>query len=145
MSWFAAILLLATGVLLPITDVYSDIFFTTRLFVGNYYNYEWDGPKCTTPVPTHPYYGSVMLAPLLLSWIFVTIQWFRKEQGLKQKLKTLPLLICQLYPQWRALQVLYYAKWKKDTRWQRMKEEWETGISHIGEIMLSVRIEEKAD
>ena len=132
MSWFAASLLLATGILLPTTDVYSDLFFTTRLFVGNYYRYDSDGKKCKTLVPPHPSYGSVMLAPLLLSWIFVTIQWFRKEQGLKQKLKTLPLLMCQMYPQWRALRVLYYAKLKRDNRWQRMKEEWETGISHIG-------------
>ena len=105
--------------------------------MGNYYRYDSDGKKCKTPVPPHPYYGSVMLAPLLLSWMFVTIQWFRKEQGLKQKLKTLPLLIDQVYPQWRALRVLYYAKWQKDNKWQRMKEEWETRISQIGEIIIS--------
>ena len=142
MSWFAALLLLATGVFLPTLDVYSDLFFTARLFVGNYYNSEWKNGtlhECKTTVPPHPYYGSVMLVPLLLSWIFVTIQWFRKEQGLKQKLKTLPLLICQVYPQWRALRVLYYAKWQKDIKWQRMKEEWETGISHIGEMVLRTK------
>ena len=142
MSWVAAVILLATGVFLPTLDVYSDLFFATRLFVGNYYRSYSEGKKCKTPVPSHPYYGCAMLAPFLLSWIFVTIQWFRKEQGLKQKIKTLPLLICQVYPQWRALRVLYYAKWKKDSKWQRMKEEWETGISHIGEMVMSMKEKE---
>ena len=137
MSLVGTLLLLATGVFLPTADVYSDLNFTMRLFfAGNYYNYELNGDKCKTPVPAHPKFGSAMLAPFLLSCLFVTIQWFRTERGLKQKLKTLPLLICQVYPQWRALRVLYYAKWKRDIQWQRMKEEWETGISHIGEIRL---------
>ena len=77
-----------------------------------------------------------MIAPFILSWLFVTIQWFKTERGLVQKLKTLPLLILQVYPQWRALRVLFYAKWKKYDRWQRMKEEWETGISHLGKRMI---------
>ena len=145
MSWVAALILLATGVFLPTFDVYSDLFLAIKLFVGNYYGYEpewnrsgiepeWTGQwdKCKTTGPPHPSYGSAMLAPFLLSWVFVTIQWFKTERGLSQKLKTLPLLICQVYPQWRALRVLYYAKWKRDTRWQRMKEEWETDISFIG-------------
>ena len=142
MSWVAAVILLATGVFLPTIDVYSDLLLSTRLFVGNYYIYEGSSlfanlTKCETTVPPHPKFGGVMLAPLLVSWIFVTIQWFKIERGLNRKLKTLPLLVCQIYPQSRALQVLYYAKWKRHGKWQRMKEEWETGISHIGEIKIS--------
>ena len=87
-------------------------------------------------VPPHPWFGSIMLAPLLLSWILVIRQWYKMESGMKQKLKTLPLLILQVYPQWRALRVLYYAKWKKKNGWQKMKEEWETGITHIGKCKL---------
>ena len=83
-------------------------------------------------VPSHPRFGSIMLIPLLLSWVLVTQQWYKMESGMKRKLKTLPLLVLQVYPQWRALRVLYYAKWKKHIGWQEMKEEWETGITHIG-------------
>ena len=152
MSWVAALIVLATGVFLPTFDVYSDLFFTSKLFAGNYYNNQrectysfserwerWERScvwhECESPVPSHPKFGSAMLTPFLLSWLFVTIQWFKTERGLRQKLKTLPLLIFQVYPQWRALRVLFYAKWKRDNRWQRMKEEWETGITHLGKII----------
>ena len=140
MSYVAALILMATGVFLPTLDVYSDLYFTIRLFVGNYYAYEWKSGswhKCPLTISPNPKSAAAMLAPFLLCNLFVTIQWFKTEKGLKQKLKTLPLLICQVYPQWRALRVLYYAKWKRDIRWQRMKEEWETGISHIGGIMMT--------
>ena len=79
-----------------------------------------------------------MLAPLLISWLFVIIQWLNTEYGFMQKFKTLPLLIGQVYPQWRAFRILYYAKWKKDSRWWKMREEWETSISHIGKLMSTV-------
>ena len=38
MSLVAALLLLATGVCLPTFDVYSDMYFTAKLFRGNCYN-----------------------------------------------------------------------------------------------------------
>ena len=128
----AALILLASGVLLPTSDVYSDIFLSIKLFGGNYHRYDQNGTMCEEMVPPHPAFGAFVSASLLLSWLFVTILWLKTEHGFMQKLKTLPLLMCQMYPQWRALRVLYYAKLKRDNRWQRMKEEWETGISHIG-------------
>ena len=131
-------MLLASGVLLPTSDVYSDIFLSIKLFGGNYYRYDQNGTMCEHMVPPHPEFGSLVLVAFLLSWLFVTIQWFKTEHGFKQKLKTLPFLVCQVYPQWRALRVLYYAKWKRDMVWQKMKEEWETGISHIGKLLTKI-------
>ena len=139
MSWVAALFLLATGVFLPTGDVYSDLYLIVRLFTGNYHR----DAKCKgngIMVPPHPKFGAAMLAPLLLSWVFVARQWFIEEHGMKQKLKTLPLLVLQFYPQWRALRVLYCAKWKKQKGWQRMKEEWETGISHLGKQFSVLKI-----
>ena len=136
MSWVAALLLLATGVFLPTLDVYSDIFYTIRLSLGNYYIDD----ECKSRgkmVPPYPKFGSFTLAPLIVSWIFVIIQWFKTERGWRKKLKTLPLLVCQVYPQYRALQVLHNAKWKRDSRWKEINKEWETGISHIGELVVT--------
>lgn len=79
-----------------------------------------------------------MLTPPIISWLFVTYQWFRTEVGAKQKLMTLPFLLLQVYPQWRALRVLYYGKWKKQRGWQRMKEEWETDICNLEPFLESV-------
>ena len=136
MSWGSALIMLVTGILLPTGDVYSDVFFVFWLFKGNY-----SADRCySTIVPPHPKFGAVMLTPLLLSWILVARQWFYTERGLKQKLITLPLLILQVYPQWRALRVLYFAKWKKKGGWEKMKEEWETGITHIGKYVVNGEI-----
>ena len=135
MGLFSTLLLLATGVCLPSFDVYSDIFFATKLFRGNYYRNEYCENR-VLGVPPYPKFASAMLAPVLLSWIFVAKQWYRTEEGLKQKLMTFPLLILQVYPQYRALRVLYHAKWRKTNGWQRMKDEWEMQISHLGEVML---------
>ena len=115
------LLMIIFSVLLPTSDVFSDIYLTLKLFTG----YGLD--------KKHPKYGSLTLLPLMVSWIGVTTQWFRTETKEKRnKLKTLPLLIFQIYPQWRALRVLYYARIKKDPRWRQMKDEFDGGISHLG-------------
>ena len=147
MSWGSALLMLATGVCLPTFDVYSDMVFVFWLFKGGYYVYHsplkgdsYVREMCPTMVPPHPKFGATMLTPLLLSWVVVATQWHKAERGLKQKLITLPLLILQVYPQWRALRVLYFAKWKKKGGWEKMKEEWETGITHIGKYVVNGEI-----
>ena len=127
MGLFSTLLLFATGVCLPSSDVYSDIAFATSLLSGNFYKDE----ACTSK-STHPKYALAVLAPVLLSWMFVAKQWYQIEQGVKQKSTTLPLLILQCYPQYRALRVLYHAKWRETKGWQRMKEAWEMEISHLG-------------
>ena len=130
MGLFETFWFLATGVFLPSFDVFSDIYFATRLFKGVYHR------RCSVLVQPHPKFGIAMLAPVLLSWIFVAKQWYQKEKGLRQKLSTLPFLILQFYPQYRALRVLYHAKLRKSWRtsgWQKMRDEWEMEISHLGE------------
>ena len=134
MSWGAALIIIATGMVLPTFDAFSDVFLTARLFMGNYYQSE-HCRKRNYLVPSHPKFGMIILVPLLLTWILVVYRWFKDERGLIQKLKTLPFVILQLYPQWRAFGVLIAAKWKKQRRWQRVKEEWE-GIGHIGKNLL---------
>ena len=117
----AVVVMLIFSVFLPTGDVFSDIYFTLTLFTG--YGLE----------KRHPKYGSLTLVPLITSMIGVTTHWFKTETKEKRnKLKTLPLLLFQVYPQWRALRVLYHAIIRKDPRWKKMKEEFEGGISHLG-------------
>ena len=106
------------SLLLPTGDVFSDIFFTYKLFLKGHYKF-----------------GACSLVPPSISWLMTAIQWFKTEsKENRPKLKTLPLLILQVYPQWRALRVLYYGI-KKDPRWRKMKEEFDIGISHIGILL----------
>ena len=112
------LLMLSFSVLLPTGDVFSDIIFTTGLFLKGHYKF-----------------GACSIVPLSISWMMIAVQWFKTESKEKRhKLKTLPLLLLQVYPQWRALRVLYYGKIKRDPRWRKMKEEFEIGISHLGKF-----------
>ena len=132
MGLFTTFLLLATGVFLPSFDVYSDIYFAAKLLKGGYYHNDW----CKShgyPVSPHPKFGIAMLAPVVLSWIFVAKQWYQTEKGLRMKLSTLPFLILQCYPQYRALRVIYHANWGKTSEWQKMKDAFEMEVSHLGE------------
>ena len=117
----SAVLMFLFNVILPTADVSTDIYLSLKLFTGY------------RLIKKHPKFGTLSLIPLAMSSMGVTTQWFKTEtKEMRNKLKTLPLLILQFYPQWRALRVLYYAKIKKDPRWQKMKEEFEGEISHLG-------------
>ena len=127
-----SLILLATGILLPTWDVYSDIYFTVWLFRGNYYNRdECESQETPIMVPPHPKFGSAVLTPILLSWIILARKWYVTEKSMKQKLLTLPFLLLQVYPQWKAVQVLYHSL-VRSGKSVRMKNELETRISHIG-------------
>ena len=140
MSWFSALITLATGVVLPTLDVYSDIALAVKLLMfkprGKFSGGESKSDLCNKDQPgwrvTNKKCAAAMLTPPLISWLFVTYQWFKNEAGIRQKLMTLPFLILQVYPQWRAMRVLYYGKWKKQRGWHTMKEEWETEICNLG-------------
>ena len=115
MAFKTILITMLFSVFLPTGDVFTDIIFTTQLFIKEHYKF-----------------GALSLAVLSVSWMGTATQWYKIETKKLQKLKTLPLLILHIYPQWRALRVLYYGKIKKDPRWKKMKEEFEVGISHIG-------------
>ena len=132
MGLFSTLLLLATGVCLPSFDVYSDIALALKLLRGYFYINQ-DCKSKGEIVEPHPKLAIAMMTPVLLSWMFVAKQWYQAEKGVRQKLITFPILLLQLYPQYRALKVLYYAKWKKSNEWQQMKDAWEMNVSHLGE------------
>ena len=130
MSWGAFLITLAFGVLLPTLDVFTDIYSGIKLA---FFNPCLAWSRAGNGIENHPKYGAAMLTPPFISWLFVVRQWYKTEVGTARKLKTLPLLLLQLYPQWRALKVLYHAKWKRSNDWPRMKHQWETEISNLGE------------
>ena len=79
MSGASAFITLATGVLMPTFDVYSDIFFAIRLLMFEPPDY------CDGQHEANQKYAAAMLSPPLISWLFVAYQWFRIEAGTKRK------------------------------------------------------------
>ena len=115
------LLMVIFSVLLPTADVVSDIFITLRLFTG-----VWLKER-------HPIYGAITLAPLTLCNLGHARYWFKIEaKERRNRFKTFPLLLFQVYPQWRAVRVIYHAKILKDEKWEKMKKEFDGGISNLG-------------
>ena len=81
---------------------------------------------------TSPKFGLLMLCPIIISTIFIFGQWLRIEDSPKEQLYTFPLLLLQLYPQYRTIKVLYMALWKRDIRWKKDKEMLERNLKSIG-------------
>ena len=75
-----------------------------------------------------------MFVPILLSTMFLIPQWLRQEQTKKRILTTLPLLLFQLYPQFKMLELLYLGLWKKDSKWRSKKDELQKSVSYIGKL-----------
>ena len=70
----------------------------------------------------HPKFGMAMVAPILLSMLFLIPHWLKFERDWKARLKTLPFVILQCYPQIKAIEILYMGLWKKDKSWKSRRD-----------------------
>ena len=71
------------------------------------------------------------LSAVFLSFIFTTVHWWKAEKTQKDKLKTLPWLLLQFYPQYKAMKIIYL--WLKDDQsWCKEKNYLEGEIIHVG-------------
>ena len=110
---------------IPSFDVYSDIAFSYRLFNEAY--------KPDTYNEKKPTYGGIMLIPVALATLFMIPHWWREENTLKKRICTLPLLILQLWPQWKVLKIIKLM-WNKDKKWKYEKEKLDREVSSLGII-----------
>ena len=75
-------------------------------------------------------YGYAMLAPILLMTIFSLRQWWRLEKSWN-RLRTLPLVLLQCFPQYRALRILYLGLRKKAS-WRAEKNVYDRDLTSLG-------------
>ena len=78
-------------------------------------------------------FGYAILGTILLSSICHSATWWITEQNWKSRLMTIPLLLLQLWPQYRSLRVLWLHVIRKDyIKARREKDNLESGIIYIG-------------
>ena len=80
----------------------------------------------------HPKFGFAILSPVLLSTIFVLVHWWKIESNLMNKLITLPLIIGQIWPQYRIVRILYFGLIKQNRKWKVENEEQKKNVSSLG-------------
>ena len=79
-------------------------------------------------------YGYAMLAPIILMTVFSLRQWWRLEKSWN-RLLTLPMVLLQCFPQYRALRILYLGLRKKAS-WRAEKDVYDRDLTSLGEYVL---------
>ena len=136
------------GIMVPTGDNYSDVWLSYKFFTGSYVPAgkflvalrESDdfprGIKYYEPVgeikATSQFnFGIATMLPVLISFLFAAAHWYKTEDTACSRLKTLPLLFAQVWPQYRTARILYFYK-RQDDRWVKEKAHHETELSSLG-------------
>ena len=111
-----ALVTFATGILLPSSDVVSDIGLSIKLLNTTCYE-RFD--NCNKNSVMYSYYkseieiqhlfGWIIWIPIIINLLFTFPHFLRVEKTWKQRLLTFPFLICQCWSQYRSLRVLWFA------------------------------------
>ena len=124
------------GVILPSVDQGSD-YYTIAILID--YGFEChsrcverDQDKEDSRVRS---YGYAMLAPILLMTIFSLRQWWRLEK-IENRLRTLPLVFMQFFPQYRALRILYLGLKKRTREWREEINIYNRDLTSLGMYVL---------
>ena len=125
MTKMDALLLIAFNIFLPTFDVYSDIVLSVGFIRGT---------KDKRGIH-HPKFGLAILTPVFLSFLFLIPQWLKIEDNKQKRLKTLPLLFMQIWPQYRVVKLLYYG-FKRNPKYANKKAIYDKDLSSIGEKIL---------
>ena len=80
----------------------------------------------------HPIFGISMMCPILVATIFLLPHWWRVEATLTNRIKTFPLVVGQLWSQYRMARILYLGLLLQDESWIIEKEILEKNIILIG-------------
>ena len=136
MSKLEALATVGFGVMLPTVDVVTDLAFAVKLF-------KWKASKavgfCYDVVESKKYlYGAISLIFPSVNFILVTRHWSsledpkklsseeRNSRLLKRRgsgrCKTLPIHLLQLWPQYRAMRIIYLGLLKQDPNWRKEEE-----------------------
>ena len=126
------------GVVIPTFDIYSDVSLIALLLSIR------DAP----PGSHHTVamfkeirllvlsFGKIMIIPLILSTLFIFPHWLKCEKTLKRRLLTFPLVLLQMYPQYRSMRVLWWAFIKKNhTQCLREKRHNDCSTSYVGKFL----------
>ena len=117
--------LLMTKFILPTVDVCTDILTIEEILTLD-------------PLRVHNYQnlmqvGYVMIGFLVLSFLMMIPHYLRAEKSWKQRLATILLLFLQIWPQYRAARLLWFAYIQVDIdKCLREKLVLDRDLSHVG-------------
>ena len=127
-----AILMIVFGIVLPSVDVYSDSYFSFKMFTLDG-SYDWYGNY--KQVGSQPVYGTMMLIPIVISTLFTLYHWGRLEIKWWHKLITLPLVLIQFWTQYRTIRILILGLWYQISSWRKEKKVFDKDLGSLGKMV----------
>ena len=122
------------GVALPTFDIYSDVSLVVVLLSIEPLK-ESDGQLGLIIKPFAIPMGHLMTIPLILNTFFILPHWLKCEKTLIRRISTFPLLLLQLYPQYRSMRIMWWAFVRKNaTQALKEKHHLESGLSNVGKF-----------
>ena len=82
----------------------------------------------------HTRFATVLSIPLLLSFVLLTPHWYQTEETSKNRWMTLPLLLLQVWPQYRILKllILLFQDREDQKKYHEKKAEHDKNITCLG-------------
>ena len=124
------------GVILPTGDVGSDFWLIGTLFFRDY------NLSCKRWLEKRYLYGGIAFTFPTLSFLCTTHYWWYmeniKREGGSGRMNTLPLLLCQVWPQYRMIRILYLGLVKKCPQWRRERKVMLENVSGVEPFVESV-------
>ena len=107
------------GVGFPTFDIYSDVALAYKFIVVG-----------------HPNYGISMLVPVFFSTLAILPHWWKvdgkTDNSKLNKIWTFILVMMQLWPQWKMIQILVMGLWEKNPNWRTKKQEFQRNFGSLG-------------
>ena len=132
MPIMTAILTIVFGIVLPSVDVYSDSYFSFKMFTFDGY-YDWYGRY--KQVGSQPVYGTVILIPIMISTLLTLYHWWRLETKWFHKMITLPLVLVQFWTQYRTIRILILGLWYQIGSWRKEKKVFDKDLGSLGKTV----------
>ena len=123
------------GILLPSVDVYSDSYFSFKMFTFDERMSRYNMTSQTREdqqVGSQYVYGTMMLMPIIISTLFTLYHWWRLETTWWHKLLTLPLVLVQFWTQYRTIRILILGLWYQIGSWRKEKKVFDKDLGSLG-------------
>ena len=130
-------ILVVFSMLVPSFDNFSDLrlsyLFVTGTYkpAGKFYHSDTTGNWEKIVAEPQYKYAIFTFLPVFVSFLFTLRHWYHTENTKRKKLKSLPFLILQLWPQYRVGRILHYFR-KGNRKWIRERDYFETELSTLG-------------
>ena len=149
-SHLDALVTFMTGFVLPSGDIYSDIGLSVKLLNKScdeygpqwYYNRSTKTSYYIDPcnhtwtvsrVEIQYLFGWIIWIPIVINLLFTIPHYLRIEKTWKQRLLTFPFLLCQCWPQYRSMRVIWFAYVPKNiAKCLAEKLDLEQSVSNLG-------------